>query len=224
MTLASTTITNARFKIHDEDSTYFDTDSYLLTLINSIIEEVYSTLLQINSPLVQDSTVVRTTTGTTGTTNEVSLGIAHAGISKVWRVGYGESPLFAVSESDKSNYNTDGATGTAVVAIPEAYYLTGNNSTMGFLWIPDNIYTFNVYYWKETTALSATTESLPFDGIFDRYIEAKLVVELLEIMERDNSRRAIFAQNEWDKAMGRVFKLRIEKRKVVSNMFSIGGI
>ena len=224
MTTAATTITSARFKIHDEDSTYFDTDSYLLSLINDIIQEVYSTLLQVESPLVQSSTTVTTTTGTTGTTNEASLSITHAGIDKVWRVGYGECPLVAVVESDKNHYNTDGPTGTAIVALPEAYYLTGENSTMGFLHIPDNVYTFNVYYWNEVPALSATTGTLPYDGIFDRYVEAKLVVELLEIQERDNSRRAIFAQNEWNKAMARVYKLKLQPRKVVSNMFSIPGI
>lgn len=225
MTTAATTITNARFKIHDEDSTYFDTDSYLLALINDIIQEVYTTLMQIESSLVYSHTTITTTTGTTGSTNEVSLSITHAGFLEdgIWRVGY-STPLVAVTESDKINYNTDGATGTAVVAIPEAYYLTENNSTMGFLWIPDNAYTFNAYYWKEQPALSAMLSSLPFDGIFDRYIEAKLVVELLEIMERDNSRRAIFAQNEWNKAIGRVYALGLRPKKVVSDMFSISGI
>ena len=226
MTTAASTITKARFKIHDENSTYFDTDTLILNVINDIIEEVYTTLMQISSPLVQGHTVIRTTTGTTGSTNEVSLSIAHAGFLEggVWRVGYGESPLFAVTESDKRNYNTDGATGTAVTGIPEAYYLTEGNSTMGFLWIPNNVYTFNVYYWKEVTALTATTQSLPFDGIFDRYIEAKLVVELLETMERDNSRRAIFAQNEWSKAIARVYKLGLKRKRMVSNMFSESGI
>jgi len=225
MTLASSTITSARFKIHDENSTYFDTDSYLLTIINDIIQEVYSTLLFAESTLVYDHTTVTTTTGTTGSTNEVSLSISHAGIMKdgVWRVGY-ETPLLAVVESDRRHFNTDGATGTAVVSKPTAYYLTQNNSTMGFLHIPDNAYTFNVFYWKETPELSATTESLPFDGMFDRYIAQKLVVELLEIMERDNSRAAILAQNEWDKAMTRVYSTGLKPRKSVSNMFAISGI
>ena len=226
MTLASSTITEARFKIRDESSTFFTSDTSILTVINNIIQDIYTTLIHIESSLIYSHTTVTTTTGTTGSTNEVSLSIAHAGIMKdgVTRVGYGEWPLFAVTEDEKRVYNTDGATGTAVRGIPEAYYLTENNSTMGFLWIPDNAYTFNVFYWKEVTALSATTESLPFDGIFDRFIAQKLVVELLEIMERDNSRAAIFAQNEWNKAMQRVYKLGLRKKKVVSNMFSIGGI
>jgi len=223
VTTAATTITNARFKIQDEDSTYFTADTQFLVIINDIIEDIYSTLIKIGSGLVYDHTTITTTTGTTGSTNEVSLSIAHAGFLKVWRKGY-DTPLFAVTETDRSHYNVDGATGTAVTAIPEAYYLTENNSTMGFLWIPDNVYTFNAYYWKERTSLSATTETLPYDGIFDKFIEAKLIVELLEVMERDNSRRAILAQNEWSKAMARVYKLGLRKRKVVSNMFSISGI
>ncbi len=223
MTTAATTITKARFKVQDEDSTYFDTDTPILAIINDIIEDIYSTLIKTESTLVYGHTTITTTTGTTGSTNEVSLSIAHAGFLKIWRKGF-DIPLYAVTETDRINWNTDGATGTAVVAIPEAYYLTENNSTMGFLWIPDDVYTFNAYYWKELTVLSATTESLPFDGIFDRFIEARLVVDLLEIMERDNSRRAVFARNEWNKAMTRVYKLGLRPKKVVSNMFSIPGI
>lgn len=225
MTLASSTITNARFKIHDEDSTYFTSNTQLLVIINDIIQEIYSTLLFTESSLVYDHTTVTTTTGTTGSTNEFSLSISHAGIMKdgVWRVGY-DTPLLAVVESDRRHYNTDGATGTAVVCLPTAYYLTQNNSTMGFLHIPDDAYTFNVFYWKETPTLSATTDSLPFDGMFDRYIAQKLVVELLEVMERDNSRAAILAQNEWEKAMTRVYATGLKPKMSISNMFSVSGI
>ena len=224
MTTAASTITKARFKIHDEDSTYFDTDSYILTVINDIIQEVYTSLIFTESPLVSGHTTVVTTTGTTGSTNEVSLSIAHAGIMEVWRVGYGEQPLYAVTEDERRHFNTEGPTGTAVVAVPKAYYLTENNSTMGFLNIPDNVYTFSVFYWKETPSLAATTATLPFDGIFDKYIAQRLVVELLEIMERDNSRAAVFAQNEWEKAMARVYKLGLKPKMAMSNMFSVGGI
>lgn len=225
MTAASTTITSARFKIHDEDSTYFSSDTPILGIINDIIQDVYSTLMSLESTLVYGHTTVTTTTGTTGTTNEFSLSISHAGILRdgVFRKGY-ETPLYAVTETERRHYNTDGATGTAVVCVPTAYYLTENNSTMGFLHIQNNAYTFSVYYWKETPALSAATESLPFDGIFDKFIAQKLVVELLEIMERDNSRAAILAQNEWEKALVRVYSIGLRPKMAISGMFSIPGV
>ena len=222
---ASGSIARARTKIRDESSEFFTSDTPLLRIINDINEEVWSTLQFCESNLIYGHTTVTTSTGTTASTAEVSLSITHAGILRdgVSRVGYTE-PLYAVMESDKKHFNVDGPTGTAVTGIPSAYYLTAYNSTMGFLVIPDDPYTFNVYYWKELTELPSVGTAMLFDGIFNSYITAKLVVELLEIMERDNSRASILAQIEHDKAMQRVYAIGLRPKRVMSDMFSVDGI
>ena len=223
---ASGAIARARFRIRDQSSEFFTSDTDLLYIINGTLEELYSTLQFMESILIYEHTTVTTSTGTTASTAEVSLAFSHAGIMEngVWRVGFGDSPLYAVVETEKKYWNVDGATGTAVVAVPSAYYLTQNGGTMGFLHIPDNVYTFNVFYWKPITQLSATTSALPYRGIFDEYITNKLVVECLEVMERDNSRASILAQIAYNKALQKVYALGLRRKKMVSNMFSVEGI
>ena len=118
---ASGSIARARSKVRDENSEFFESDTPLLRIVNDICEEVYSTLQFCESTLIYDHTIVTTSTGTTASTAEVSLSISHAGIMKdgVWRVGYMDT-LYAVTETDKINYNTDGPTGTAVTGVPSA--------------------------------------------------------------------------------------------------------
>ena len=222
---ASGAIARARIKTRDEDSEFFTSDTPLIYIINDIREEIYQQLVFVGSNLVYDHTTVTTSTGTTASTAEVSLSFSHAGIMKggVWRVGH-DQPLYAVTETAKINYNTEGATGTAVTGVPTAYYMTQNDSTMGFLYIPDDIYTFNVFYWKPLTEISTGGTALGFNNVFNSYITQKLVVEMLEIMERDNSRASILAQIEHDKAMKKVYKIGMRKKVAMSDMFSIGGI
>jgi hypothetical protein len=236
---ASGAIARARARVRDQNNEFFTTDSgAVMYMINGTLEEIYSTLQFSESQLIYGHTLVSTTTGTTASTCEVSLGFKHAGFldNGVYRMGYGESPLFAVTELDKRHFNVDGqsagrATTTgplAVTGLPTAYYLTEQGdtsaSTMGFLHIPDNIYTFNVFYWKPITQVTAVTDPLPYNGIFNEYITHKLVVEMLEVMERDNSRAAIYAQLSFNKAMQRVYSRGLKERKSISNMFAVEGI
>ena len=67
-------------------------------------------------------------------------------------------------------------------------------------------------------------DDLPWGGIWNRAIERMVVVEALEILELDNSRQAIFAGIEWDKAMTMTYARGIRRERVVSDMFSVEGI
>lgn len=114
--------------------------------------------------------------------------------------------------------------GTSSCSEPEAYYLT-EDQDVGFLWVPDDVYTIHVHYWEPLTEMSTyASDTLPFDGVFNQYIERMLVVECLEILEQDNSRQAILAQMSYDKAMNRVYGLGLKPYKSISNMFSVEGI
>ena len=237
---ASGAIARARARVRDQDNEFFTTDSgAVMYMINGTLEEIYSTLQFCEAQLVYGHTTISCTTGTTGTTNEVSLSFKHAGFLKdgVYRKGYGDQPLFAVTELDKRHYNMDGqtanraspTTGPQVVrALPTAYYITEQGdtsaSTMGFLHMPDNIYTFNLFYWKPISQVTAVTDPLPYNNIFDEYIVHKLVVEMLESMERDNSRASMLAQLALNKAMQRVYVRGLQPRRAMSNMFAVGGV
>lgn len=217
------TIQKARVKIHDEDKAYFSTDSSLLDIINEIIMEIHSYLMFIESNLAYDHLQI-TTSSSVG---EYALGVDHSGILRdgVWRVDY-ENPLDQVDETDKRFYHTTGTQN--IVSQPEAYYIKAGGDTMGFLGVPDGAYTFAVYYWKPVTELTETTsgsaEVLPFNGIFDGYIQRRLVVELLEIQERDNSRQALLTGAEWDRALTRVYSLGVREKRAMSDMFSVEGV
>lgn len=223
---ASGAIARARGKARDSDSEFFTSDSDLLYIINDDIQNLWSELQFVESTLVYDHITVTTSTGTTASSAEVSLSFTHAGILKdgVWRVGYGGQPLYEVIETDTRLWNTEGATGTVTTGIPVAYYLTQNGSTMGFLWIPNDAYTFNVFYWKPASDLSSVGEALPFGGIFDEYFTQSLTMQMLEIMERDNSRVAVLAQIAKNKGMQKVYARGLRPKKITSNMFSVEGI
>ena len=237
---ASGAIARARARVRDQSNEFFTTDSgAVMYMINGTLEEIYSTLQFCESQLVYGHTTISTTTGTTGTTNEVSLSFKHAGFLKdgVYRKGHGDQPLFAVTELDKRWFSTDGQTGNraspttgplVVTGLPTAYYLTEpgltSASTMGFLHFPNNVYTYNIFYWKPISQVTAVTDRLPYAGIFDEYIVHKLVVEMLEAMERDNSRASMLAQLALNKAMQRVYARGMRKRQAMSNMFAIGGV
>ena len=57
-------------------------------------------------------------------------------------------------------------------AEPDKYYINGSNEVV-FLQTPDAVYTIQIPYWKIPTVLTATTDTVPFYGIFDNlYTEA----------------------------------------------------
>ena len=55
-------------------------------------------------------------------------------------------------------------------------------------------------------------------------IDEIFIVEMLEILELDNSRHAYLAQIEWNNAMNLVYSRGIRQEKAVSDMFSVEGI
>jgi len=107
---------------------------------------------------------------------------------------------------------------------PEAYYIA-ENGDVGFLWVPDDAYTVHVQYWEPITQMSTyATDTLPWGGIFNQYIQRMLIFEMKEILEMDNSRDALMAEIELGEAMNMVYARGVRKRRQVSDMFSVGGI
>jgi len=206
---------NARIKFRDTNSLQFS-DTQLISLVNTILEDIYQTLVNVSSNLVY---AVGTVT-TVASTAEYTPDFTHNGFLRDGSWVDGEDTyLQEVSEADKIKWDYDSTTSQ-----PEAYYLT-EDGKVGYLWVPDDAYTIYHTYWKPITAMSTyATDTLPWGGIFNRFIERMLIVECLEILERDSSRQAVLAEIEHNKVMNLVFARGVRREKQVSNMFGLGGI
>ena len=191
----------------------FSSNSDLVLIVNGILEEIYQTLVSVQSNLVYDEGTVTTTADTGEYTPSFTTkgGFLHEGS---WVDGE-DTYLSLVSEADKIKWDYDSSTNQ-----PEAFYLTADGK-IGYLWVPDDTYTIHHLYWKPYTELTSyDDDDLPWEGIWNKYIERMLIVEMLEILESDNSRQAILAENEWDHAMNLVYNRGIRQEKVISDMFS----
>jgi hypothetical protein len=68
------------------------------------------------------------------------------------------------------------------------------------------------------------SDSLPWENIFNSYIQRKLIVEILEASENDGSRQLALSQIDWVNAMNLVYSRGIRQERASSDMFSIEGI
>lgn len=91
----------------------------------------------------------------------------YAPSQKGWIVDtYSRSELNLMSENDLINYNP------VEYTKPQYFYVDGSNNVC-FPSYPDAAYTVKIPYWTIPTALTATTDTMPFLGLFDNvFIEA----------------------------------------------------
>lgn len=205
----------AGVKVRDTSYKQFTKD-VRLGLLNGILETIYQKLVYVESNLVYGEDTVTTSADTAEYTPSFSFdGFLLDGS---WVDGE-DTYLSQVSEGDKIKWDYDSTTNQ-----PEAFYLT-EDGKIGYLWVPDDTYTIHHQYWKPLTVLTDyDANTLPWGGIFNRVIERLLVIEMLEILELDNSRQAALAEIEMHRAMGLVYIRGIRRRKVISDMFSVEGI
>lgn len=208
----------ARAKIRDDNDDLF-TDAKRLAMMDDICEDIYTVLCHVESNLIYGVSSITTVADTMEYTPTFA---PHNGFLKngVWVDGE-TTYMYQVTEADKVKFDYDNTT-----AQPVAYYHTeGGDDKVGLLWVPDDAYTVHVHYYKPRTALATyATDNLPFKGIFNQYIQRKLIIEMLEIYEHDISRHALMAEMEWASAMNRVYQLGIRKKRQSSNLFNVGGI
>ena len=205
----------AGLKIRDSNWRQF-AKTERLSLANDIIEQIYQKLVFIESNLVYAEGTITTVASIAECTPSFSHdGFLHDG---VWLDGE-DTYLGQVEEADKVKYDYGTTTSK-----PEAYYLA-EDGKVGFLWVPDDAYTVHVQYWEPLTALTDyDSDDLPWGGIFNRYIQRMLVLEMKEVLERDNTRDAIMAAIELGQALNMVYARGVRYRRQISNMFSIKGI
>ena len=132
--------------------------------------------------------------------------------------------LYAKSDGDIVWFDNVDITTLASTSTPEAYYIT-EDGKVGYLPVPDDSYTIHHLYWKPITVMSDyNSDSLPWGGIFNQYIEKMLIVECLEVLEKNSSNQMALANMEWNKALNMVYTRGLRKEKQVSDMFSVEGI
>jgi len=198
---------------------YEEKDAQLLGIANGILHEIYDALRAIESNLVY----AIQTKDTVASTAEYALTTAFDDILSIWLKdsdGVEYDPLTEVDEEYKRLFDT-----ANVTAQPQYYYLT-EDAKVGLLDIPDAVYTMNVIYHPaltELTALTGSGSTMPWKDLWNKYIEAALVVELLEIQERQSQLRLVEKKIAWDQAMNATLKLGVRRKVASDEMFSTYG-
>jgi hypothetical protein len=213
MASLKTAIDRARVKSGDTDKLLFSDDE-LIGMVNDILEEIYATLVNIQSNLVYGIGSVATVADTVEYTPSFTTkgGFLRDGS---WVDGE-DTYLTQVSEADKIKWDYDTSTNQ-----PEAFYVT-EGGDIGYLWVPDDAYTIYHTYWVPLTAMATyASDSLPWENIFNSYIQRKLIVEMLEASENDGSRQLALSQIDWVNAMNLVYSRGIRQERASSDMFSI---
>jgi len=129
MASLKTAIDRARVKSGDTDKLLFSDDE-LIGMVNDILEEIYATLVNIQSNLVYSIDSVTTVADTCEYTPSFTTkgGFLRDGS---WVDGE-DTYLTQVSEADKIKWDYDTSTNQ-----PEAFYVT-EEGDIGYLWVPDD--------------------------------------------------------------------------------------
>ena len=213
MAALSTIITRARIKARDTES-LIHSDTQLLALANGILEEIYGKLQGLESNLVYAEGTITLAASTMEYTPTFSFnGLMDDG---VWMDGE-DLFLSQVDEAHKIAY--DYATQTSE---PEVYYLT-EDGKVGFLPVPDAVYTVHAQYWKPLVELTATTGTVPWSGIWDAYLVERLAMEMLGIQERDVRFQAAKADILYYEALNKVYNRGCRIRSRQSDFFTVDG-
>jgi hypothetical protein len=196
------------------------TDAQLLLVGNKALEEARKKLIEIESNLVYANDTITLVSGT----GEYTPTFSHDGFLEdgVFLTGE-ENPLRFVTEEYKVHYDTDNITQP-----PDAYYVT-EDGKVGFLNIPDDSYdTATIYYWKHKDefqiASGETGDAMPFGGIWDGYVEARLEFAISKIYGRDLSIITAEIVGRETEAINSAYRLGIRKRRNRSDFFSAPGV
>lgn len=206
-----------RRKLGKSEIEHFNQD--ILDFLNEdILVKIYQSLVNVGSNLVYGIGDVTTEADVAEYTPSFSFdGFLRDGS---WVDGE-DTYLSQVSETDKIKWDYSSTTNQ-----PEAFYIT-EDGKIGYLWVPDGIYTIHHAYWKPLVALTDyEADDLPWGGVWNATIQRLLLVEMLEFTEEDPNKiiyQTQMAGIEWDKAMSMVYQRGIKQERQLSNMFSAEG-
>ena len=214
MTTLADIIARTRYRIRDPHSHISVLDnSAMISLANGVLGEVRDILQNLESNLVYGHDTIITV----ASTPEYTPSFSHEGFMDegVWINGE-DWFLTPAAEADKVGYDVDSSTRQ-----PERYYFT-EAGDVGFLWVPDDAYTVNVQYWNPLTELTATTDTIPWRGVWDSCIERMLTLACLEVLKRDISVAGQHVSIAMSQALSKTFNLGCRERRRRSNFFAEG--
>ncbi len=209
-TSIQTLLTRARIMARDTDKLLL-TDPNALIIANSLLEEIYDIIKNVESNLVYAEADISAVDGTREySTPDEFNGYMGDG---VWHDGE-DIFLQKVSEVAKVHYGT-------TENKPEVYYITEDNK-VGLLATPGDSYTIHTQYWKMLTELTDLGDTMPWYGIWDKYFTERLAVEMLLIEERDVSGRAAIMSAAYNRAMTKTYQRGTRNLKRKTNFFVNG--
>lgn len=218
----STLLSNARDQVRDPNGVDL-TDNFGMTLINDALEYIHKTLQDVLSRLVINEDELTTTDGTQEYTLKtgggsiiLANGLLHQGL---WKKDNQHVLDRIVGEDLVPVYRRD-PTSTGEPAI---WWPTSLNS-LKFHPIPDGAYTYKVQYFIATKSISATGDTIPFEGIFDRVIQFWVIANYLQTINADASYYLVQLQQMWNQAMNYTYDHGVQHFRVKSDFFTASGV
>jgi len=207
-----------RPKARDEQGVEL-TDNLALSFVNAILESIHRALVNVESNLIYSQDSVPLISGqATYSLSAYHEGLLHQG---VWYASTNHL-LAYVNGTDLVAQNLDPtATGS-----PARVYLAVDNKIV-FHPIPDDDADGDVVelmYWTVSPQLSAVTDTLPWQGIWDRVIEQWLLFDFLERRESDTANVAIIFDQLWAKAMNAVYARGVRRWSGKNSMATVEGV
>jgi hypothetical protein len=130
-----------------------------------------------------------------------------------------ELPLKMITEQERQWYDPDNSTDK-----PEAFYLT-EDQKIGFLAISNDSYTAKVWYWTPVTEMTdVATDTLPYYGIWNNFIQELLVLHLKHGQDRDISIDSLVGSDYYDRAMRLTLMRGVKERRINSGFFNLEGV
>lgn len=191
MAAASTLITSARYDLRDSNSTQY-TDAELLDYINRAIEVLDSALLSIDSEMIIEED---TSTTLTSATNNVTAPTSSMSIRSIY---ISTDQLTKTSPADiyyRRIYDT--STG-------QPYYWCEKDTSILFDCTADQDYSLKIYYNSKTTALTATTDDMPYNDMFNQEIREAVSITAKNRENEFAGVNSVLFQMFKDAAMARV--------------------
>lgn len=118
---------------------------------------------------------------------------------------YSRAKIKLTTEEKSIDYNPVG------IGEPDKFYIDADANTVSFLPVPNAALTIKIPYWAIPTALTATTETIPFNAIFDN-----LITEAVTIKAQNRNEYDLGFELKWMSFIKEKAKRVIEMRKNIN--------
>jgi len=167
MTTVADIITAVGYRVFTDDSqtitsTSFPKEAECIQWINEDIAWILGVCAEMGSELGRTTGSITTADGVASSSTLAADMYSPADYGWVLKTN-SRNRITLTTEEASLDYNP------STESEPSEFYIDGSNNVI-FLPTPDAIYTVKIPYWKIQTALTATTDTIPFLGLFDNLI------------------------------------------------------